>query len=89
MQTRDIPVTHPQGLHARASGRIVELAGRFRCNVSLVVAGRRASARNIMAVMLLAAAMGSMVRVEADGPDEAAAISAMVQLFDAGFRERS
>ena len=82
MQVREIPVTNPHGLHARACARIVELASRFRCNVSLIVAGRRASARSIVAVMLLAAAVGSTVRIEADGPDEQAAMTALVQLFD-------
>ena len=84
MQIREIPVTNPQGLHARASARVVALAARFRCNIWLVVAGRRASARSIVAVMLLAASMGATVRVEADGPDEQAAMAAFVQLFDTG-----
>ena len=84
MQIREMPVTNPQGLHARASARVVALATHFRCNIWLVVAGRRASARSIVAVMLLAAAMGSTVRVEAEGPDEQAAMAAFVQLFDSG-----
>ncbi len=36
---------HPLGLHARASAKIVDVASRFRCTVSLVAKGRRASAR--------------------------------------------
>ena len=86
MQIREIPVTNPNGLHARACARIVELASRFRCNVSLVVAGRRASARSIVAVMMLAAAVGTTVRLEIEGPDEQAAMSALVYLFSAGLR---
>jgi phosphocarrier protein len=86
MQIREIPVTNPNGLHARACARIVELASRFRCNVSLVVAGRRASARSIVAVMMLAAAVGSTVRLEIDGPDEHAAMSALVGLLSTGLR---
>jgi phosphocarrier protein HPr len=88
MQIREIPVTNPHGLHARASARVVALASRFRCNVWLVVAGRRASARSILAVMMLAAAVGTTVRIEVEGPDVQAAMSALVQLFDAGLRER-
>ena len=86
MQIREIPVTNPNGLHARASARVVELASRFRCNVSLVVAGRRASARSIVAVMMLAAAVGTTVRLEVEGPDEQAAMSALVYLFNSGLR---
>jgi phosphocarrier protein len=84
MQIREIPVTLPLGLHARASARVVALAQRFRADIWLVVAGRRASARSIVAVMMLAAAVGSVVRIEASGPDEQAAVEAMVQLLDAG-----
>jgi len=57
--------------------------------VCLVVAGRRASARSIVAVMMLAAAVGSTVRLEVDGPDEQAAMSALVQLFDQGLEQRA
>jgi phosphocarrier protein HPr len=88
MQVREVALTNPHGLHARACARVVALASRFRCNVSLVVAGRRASARSIVAVMMLAAAMGSTVRLEVDGPDEDAAMSALVQLLDKGLTQR-
>ena len=84
MQVREIPVTNPHGLHARASARVVHLASRFRSSVSLVVGGRRASARNIVGVMMLAAAVGSTVRLEVEGPDEDAAVSALVDLFGDG-----
>lgn len=89
MQIREIVVVNPRGLHMRACARIVELASRFRCNVSLVIGGRRASARSIIAMMLLAAAMGTTVRVETEGPDESAAMTAMVELIAAGLDERA
>jgi phosphocarrier protein HPr len=88
MQVREIPVTNPHGLHARASARVVHLASRFRSSVSLVVGGRRASARNIVGVMMLAAAVGSTVRLEVEGPDEDAAVSALVDLFGDGLEIR-
>jgi phosphotransferase system HPr-like phosphotransfer protein len=37
---------------------------------------------------MLAAAMGSTVRLEVDGPDEDAAMSALVQLLDKGLTQR-
>jgi phosphocarrier protein HPr len=87
MQTRQVRITNRLGLHARAAAKIVKVASRFRSNVSLVVEDRRASARSILAVMMLAASMGSVVRLEARGPDEAAAMTAMVKLIDDGFGE--
>jgi phosphocarrier protein len=70
MQTCVVAITNPLGLHARACARVVHIASRFRSNVSLVVKGKRASARNIVAVMLLTASVGTTVRLEIDGPDE-------------------
>ena len=89
MQTRELAITNRLGLHARACARIVQIASRFRCNVSLVVKGRRASARNIVAVMLLTASVGSTVRLETDGPDEVAAMREIAALFHDGFGERN
>ena len=88
MQTRDIGITNRLGLHARAAAQIVRLALQFRCTVSLVVNGRRASARSMLAVMMLAASVGSTVRLETSGPDEAAAMTAMVRLIGEGFGEK-
>ncbi len=88
MQTRNVPIVNRFGLHARAAAKVVRLASQFRCSVSLVLNGRRASARSMLAVMMLAASVGSVVRVEVSGPDEAAAMTAMVRLIGDGFGER-
>jgi phosphocarrier protein HPr len=88
MQIREIEITSPNGLHARACARIVQIASRFRCDVSLVSGVRRASARSIIAVMLLSAAVGTTLRVEIDGPDELAAMTAIVSLLSDGIEQR-
>ena len=88
MQTREIAITHPLGLHARACARVVQVASRFRCKVSLVSGVRRASAHSIVAVMLLAAAVGTTIVVETDGPDEIAAMVAIVSLLRDGLERR-
>lgn len=88
MQIREIEITGRHGLHARACARIVQIAARFRCDVSLESGVRRASARSIIAVMLLSAAMGATVRIETDGPDERAAMSAIVSLLGDGLDQR-
>ncbi len=89
MQTHDLAIINRLGLHARACAKIVQIAVRFPCKVSLVVRGRRASARNIVAVMLLTASVGTTVRLETDGPGEVAAMREITALFHDGFGERS
>ncbi len=87
MQIRHVAVVNRLGLHARACAQIVRHAARFRARVSLEFRGRCANARSIVAVMMLAAAVGSTVTIVAEGPDEAQAVEAIVSLFDAGFGE--
>jgi phosphocarrier protein HPr len=89
MQIREIRIKNRLGLHARAATKIVRLASRFRCRVWLLLDGRRANCRNMLAVMMLAATMGSIVRVETNGPDELAAMTAMVQLISERFGEEA
>ena len=89
MQTQNIAITNPRGLHVRACARIVSIASRFRSKVSIVVKGRRASARNIVAVMMMTAAVGTTVRLEIEGPDEVEAMREVSALFQDGLGERS
>jgi len=88
MQTRKLVIANPRGLHVCACEGIVNIAKHCRCNLFLLRKGRRVSARNIVAVMLLTAAMGATVRVVADGPDEEVAIREIAMLFHDGLGER-
>jgi len=83
MQIREIRLRNVKGLHARVAARIVKVAGRFRSRAVLTVGDRRANARSIMAVLMLAAAMGATVRLETEGPDEQAAMEAMAAVLAA------
>jgi phosphocarrier protein HPr len=49
--------------------------------------GRRVNAKSIMGVMMLAAGLGAEVVLEAEGPDESEAISAVSTLFADKFGE--
>jgi phosphocarrier protein len=88
MQVQELTVTNRLGLHARACSKIVEAASRFRSNVSLTVRGHRASARSIVALMLLSASVGNVVRLEVDGPDEGRAMREIAGLFVDRFGEQ-
>jgi len=82
MRTRQVNVGDGLGLHARLAAQIVVLASRFSSNVSLAFKGRTANARSVIAVMLLAASVGSTIRIEANGPDEAEALDALGSLIE-------
>jgi phosphocarrier protein HPr len=88
MLSTEVEVVNALGLHARPSARLTALAGRFRSEVWISRGSRRVNAKSIMGVMMLAAARGSLLRLEADGPDEADAIEAIRALIADGFGER-
>ena len=81
MKTRHVTVGNTLGLHARLAAQVVHVASRFRCSVSLAFKGRTANARNIVAVMLLAASVGGTILIEANGPDETEALDALSSLI--------
>ena len=85
MQKIQVKVINVLGVHARPSAKIAQLTSRFSCSVWLAVQGRRADARNIVAVMLLAAGVGSTITIETSGPDEKEAIDALTELIGRGF----
>ena len=87
MQQREVDIVNKLGLHARASAKLTQLAGKFQCEVWLSRNGRRVNAKSIMGVMMLAAAKGSKIDVETDGADELEAMDALVQLIADKFGE--
>ena len=75
------------GLHARASAKLTQLAGKFLSEVWLTRDGRRVNAKSIMGVMMLAASKGCTIDIETDGSDEAEAMTALQQLIQNRFDE--
>jgi phosphocarrier protein HPr len=87
MQKREVRIINRLGLHARAAAKIVHVVSGYRCNVALDFGSRHANAHSILAVMLLAAGMGSTITIETNGPDESEAMSAVTRLVSDRFGE--
>ncbi len=87
MLTQETEIINKLGLHARASAKLTQLAGKFQCEVWLSKGSRRVNAKSIMGVMMLAAGKGSMVVLETNGADEAEAMTALLALIADYFGE--
>jgi phosphocarrier protein HPr len=87
MLTEKIEIVNRLGLHARASAKLTQLAGQFKCEVWLTRDGKRVNAKSIMGVMMLAAAKGATLELETSGADEADAMSAIKALVADKFGE--
>jgi phosphocarrier protein HPr len=87
MITQEIEIINKLGLHARASTKLTQTASKFNSEVWISRNGRRVNAKSIMGVMMLAAAKGSMITLEATGEDEVAAINTITALINDYFGE--
>jgi len=84
---RSVEITNKRGLHARASAKFAKLAGEFNADISVSRDGQSVDGQSIMDLMMLAAGPGSVLEIEAEGPDAQAALDALVALIDARFDE--
>jgi phosphocarrier protein len=87
MIKKNITISNKLGLHARASAKLTKLAGSFQSDVFITRNDRRVNAKSIMGVMMLAAGLGSLVELETMGPDEEAAMDAILALIGDKFGE--
>ena len=77
------------GLHLRAAAAFVKVAERYKSDVSLERDGTRANGKSIIALVTLAASLGTKVKIVADGPDAADAVGALAKLVEDRFGEGS
>jgi phosphocarrier protein HPr len=87
MKQATVVVVNKLGLHARPSAALSQTASRFKSEVWMSKGSRRVNAKSIMGVMMLAAARGANLVIDVDGPDEDAALAALVELVGSGFGE--
>lgn len=84
---RRVEIMSERGLHARAAAKFAKTAGAFKSKVTVTKGEYTVSALSIMGLMMLAAAPGSALDLEATGPDASAAIEALAALVANRFEE--
>ncbi|MCB1377939.1 MAG: HPr family phosphocarrier protein [Alphaproteobacteria bacterium] len=84
---RTLSIVNQRGLHARASAKFVKCAEGFDADITVSREGQTVPATSIMGLMMLAAAMGTTITVEASGPQAEAAIAALETLVASRFDE--
>ncbi|MBW8813651.1 MAG: HPr family phosphocarrier protein [Caulobacterales bacterium] len=85
--SRTVEIVNKRGLHARASAKFVKLAGAFDAEVKVSKDGQTVDARSIMGLMMLAAAPGCCIDIEAEGAQAQEAVEALADLVAGRFDE--
>lgn len=84
---RAIGIADPRGLHARAAGRFVKLAGSFDAVVMVARDDMVVSGISIMGLMMLSAGPGTEIELRVSGNEATEALAALVELVAGGFDE--
>ncbi len=87
MLQQEIKVINKSGLHARPASAFVAEAGRYQSNIYIHKDNECINAKSIMGVMSAGITQGTLIILQADGPDEAEALDALTALIDSGFGE--
>jgi phosphocarrier protein HPr len=87
MISQAVEIINKLGLHARASTKLTQTASKYTSDIWVTRNDRKVNAKSIMGVMMLAAAKGSTITVEANGEDESEAIKAIITLVNNRFGE--
>ncbi len=75
------------GIHARPAALLVKTAAPFASEIMLEKNGVKVNAKSIMGLLTLEGNHGAKMKIHATGPDAAAAMAALVELFARKFYE--
>ena len=91
MQTIQLKVINPVGLHARPAAEFVRSAAQFKSRISVRNLTRKTAtvdAKSILSVLILGVEKDHEVELTAEGEDEAQAIQSLRQLIESDFAGR-
>lgn len=86
--TQSFTIVNRLGLHARAAALFVKTASRFKSDIYVIKGKNRINGKSIMGILMLAAAQGSRIKVEANGIDAEMALDKLGKLILQGFHEK-
>ena len=87
MIRKEITIINKLGLHARASAKLVALAGKYVSQIELVKDTHIVNCKSIMGLLTLGAAKGTELVLLVDGEDETDACEAVINMINDKFGE--
>ena len=80
MYSQTVQVTNSVGLHARPATFFIQKANEFKCSIWVEIGSRRINAKSLLGILSLGIIKGTDITILADGADEEAAVTALVEL---------
>jgi phosphocarrier protein HPr len=82
-----VEIKNRLGMHLRAASTLAQTAARFKSQISIIKGKNKVNARSVTGLMMLGAAIGTKLKVRAEGEDAKEALRAIQQLFEDRFGE--
>lgn len=83
----ELEIKNKLGLHARPSARFVKIASSYQAEIWVEKAGEQINGKSIMGLMMIAAGLGSKLKLVAEGPDAKQALLELEALIENKFEE--
>ncbi|WP_347332786.1 HPr family phosphocarrier protein [Marinimicrobium locisalis] len=89
MPSKTIMLINKKGLHARAAAKLATTAGQYQCPIEVRCLGESnwVDGKSVMSLMLLAAACGTELELNAEGEEAPDALAALCDLINDRFDE--
>jgi phosphocarrier protein len=84
---KSVLIQNELGLHARAATKLVQIAAKFVCDITLTKDGHEVNGKSIKGVLMLVASKCTTVTIKATGDRAVEAVTAIVALIDDKFGE--
>jgi phosphotransferase system HPr (HPr) family protein len=84
MRESTLEVLNEEGLHTRPAHEFVKSVKQFESTVTLQKGDTEVPGKSLLKIMKLGVVTGDTITLRCDGPDEDAALAALVQLIQPG-----
>ncbi len=82
MYSKEVTVTNSVGLHARPATFFIQESNEFKSSIWVEKGDRRINAKSLLGILSLGIIKGTEIRIIADGVDEEAAVSSLINLIE-------
>jgi phosphocarrier protein HPr len=87
MYQQEVLIINKSGLHARPAVEFVRAASLFRSSVSIIYKEHTINAKSIINIIAGGIVNGSLVIIQAEGPDEIIAVETLAAMVESGIGE--
>ena len=81
MIEKELVIKNKLGLHARPAALFVQMANKFKCEITVIKDTQEVDGKSIMGILMLAAGKGSRIQIRANGLDAKQALEELQQLL--------